>query len=109
MPRDRGSIKWSSLMLPEHAELLKEMWQNDDKRTKPNLDEQQAELLDAQILEAFEWQSPVCLYIYENGGITELTGTIIKLDSPANSVLLEVSDQSDKQIVFDDILQLIFK
>ncbi|SFA74783.1 YolD-like protein [Lentibacillus halodurans] len=108
MPRDRGSIKWSSLMLPEHVELLKEMWQHDGKTLKPTVDEQQTALLDDQLLEAFELQSPVCLRIYENGGITERTGMIKKLDSQTNSILLKISDQSNKRIAFHDILSLTF-
>lgn len=41
MVNDRGSIKWSALMLPEHVEMIKEMWAEDDKKEKPILDEQQ--------------------------------------------------------------------
>ncbi|GAB3801050.1 YolD-like family protein [Virgibacillus kimchii] len=43
MVNDRGNIKWTSLMLPEHVQLIKEMWEEDDKKEKPILDEQQIE------------------------------------------------------------------
>ncbi|QKY69160.1 YolD-like family protein [Lentibacillus sp. CBA3610] len=106
MPRDRGSIKWSSLMLPEHAELLKEMWENDGERIKPNLDEQQSELLNAQLLEAFEFQVPVCLQIYENGTIAEVTGVLNKLDSQTGHVILNRFSEPDKRIAFHNILSI---
>ncbi|WP_079529476.1 YolD-like family protein [Halobacillus hunanensis] len=41
--RDRGTIKWTSLMLPEHVELIKEVWQEDEGVPKKVIDEQQAE------------------------------------------------------------------
>ncbi|MFA1820537.1 YolD-like family protein [Virgibacillus oceani] len=43
MTNDRGSIKWTSLMMPEHVEMLNQMWAEDDKKEKPILDEQQIE------------------------------------------------------------------
>ncbi|HLR63111.1 MAG TPA: YolD-like family protein [Lentibacillus sp.] len=109
MPRDRGNIKWASLMLPEHTELLKEMWKEDEIKSKPELDEQQVELLNDQLLEALRRRSPICLRIYENGVMAEWTGTISKLDSQTNSVILETSVHSNKRIAFGDIFQIIFK
>ncbi|SEA54550.1 YolD-like protein [Thalassobacillus cyri] len=40
--RDRGTIKWTSLMLPEHVKMVKEVWKEDERIEKPILDEQQA-------------------------------------------------------------------
>ncbi|MFD1360510.1 YolD-like family protein [Lentibacillus salinarum] len=109
MPKDRGSIKWSSLMLPEHVERLKEMWQADGKMKKPTLDEQQAELLNDQLREAFEWQWPVWLHIYENGSVTELSGTVKKLDRHTKSATVKTMARPDTTIAFQDILQITFQ
>lgn len=38
---DRGTIKWTSLMLPEHVKMLNDIWQEDNRKEKPILDEQQ--------------------------------------------------------------------
>ncbi len=40
MLRDRGTIKWTAMMLPEHVELLKEIWNEDNKPLPKTLDEQ---------------------------------------------------------------------
>ncbi|WP_209300539.1 YolD-like family protein [Lentibacillus salicampi] len=108
MPNDRGSIKWTSLMMPEHIELLKEMWVEDDKNSKPVLDEQQVEFLNVQLQEAFEDQDTVCLRIYENDAMIELTGVVAKLDNQTSSVLLNRFNRPDKRIAFQNILQLVF-
>ncbi|WP_406945780.1 YolD-like family protein [Halobacillus sp. SY10] len=41
--RDRGTIKWTSLMLPEHVEMVKQVWKEDERIEKPILDEQKWE------------------------------------------------------------------
>ncbi|GGF15217.1 hypothetical protein GCM10010954_12290 [Halobacillus andaensis] len=35
---DRGKIKWTSLMLPEHVEMVKETYKEQNKVEKPLLD-----------------------------------------------------------------------
>lgn len=44
--RDRGTIKWTSLMLPEHVEMIKQVWKEDERIEKPILDEQKMEEID---------------------------------------------------------------
>ena len=41
MVNDRGTKKWTSLMLPEHVEILKKVFAEQSYQTKPILDEQQ--------------------------------------------------------------------
>ena len=40
--RDRGTIKWTSLMLPEHVEMIMRLWKEDERVEKGILDEQKA-------------------------------------------------------------------
>ncbi|MFC7319399.1 YolD-like family protein [Halobacillus campisalis] len=44
--RDRGTIKWTSLMLPEHVEMIKKVWKEDQRVEKGILDEQKAVEID---------------------------------------------------------------
>src|SRR5690625_4327754 len=41
MLRDRGTKKWASIMLPEHAKMLEHIWTESEHKDKPVLDEQQ--------------------------------------------------------------------
>lgn len=45
MGRDRGTMKWASLMLPEHVKLLQHIWREDIKVNKPELDGQELALM----------------------------------------------------------------
>jgi len=39
MLRDRGTKKWTSIMLPEHAKMLEHIWKESEHKDKPILDE----------------------------------------------------------------------
>jgi|SRR5690625_2431427 len=41
MLRDRGTKKWTSIMMPEHAKMLEHIWSETEHKDKPILDEQQ--------------------------------------------------------------------
>lgn len=84
MLKDRGSIKWTSLMLPEHVELLKNLWQEDKKTVKPILDEQELELLNERIIDAASSKKEVTLSVYENGIINKYCGVVVLKEQAIN-------------------------
>ena len=45
MIRDRGRIKWVSMMLPEHIKLLRDWVKEDQYEEQKEIDEQQLELM----------------------------------------------------------------
>ncbi|WP_079509644.1 YolD-like family protein [Mesobacillus jeotgali] len=61
MIRDRGRIKWTSMMLPEHVKMLRDWAQEDEYENEKQLDEQQLEQLNETILEAMEYNRPVSI------------------------------------------------
>ena len=63
MIKDRGNIKWTSLMLTEHREKLRELYERDKDIEKPVLDEQQLEKLDSLIREVVQFQAEVKIFI----------------------------------------------
>lgn len=101
MPQDRGSIKWTSLMLPEHVELLKDLWREDEKVEKPLLDSQQIELNHNQLQMAFMHEEQIRLRYYSNGFIHEISGKIEKLDQ---GVFLQTDENEEIRIPFHQIL-----
>ncbi|MGM9930035.1 YolD-like family protein [Pradoshia sp.] len=65
MIRDRGKIKWTSLMLPEHVSLLREWAQEDSYETRNELDEQKIEEINQIIAEAMEYGTAVRITYYK--------------------------------------------
>lgn len=94
MVHDRGSIKWTSLMLPEHVELLKSIWNEDKKQTKPILDEQEIEVLNMQLIEAYQEKQRITVTYYKNHQLFTIEGQVIKLDSVHHTILVRNSEQT---------------
>jgi hypothetical protein len=76
MIRDRGRIKWVSMMLPEHVQLLREWAEEDTYEIKEELDEQHLEVMDEIISEAMEFDKPVTVIHYRNKKHELLIGNI---------------------------------
>ncbi|RDW19604.1 YolD-like family protein [Oceanobacillus arenosus] len=107
MAKDRGTIKWSSLMLPEHVEMLKELWKEDEKVQKPVLDQQQIEIIHNDMMNAYHSGSAVTLTSYQNATISHLSGVITKLDQFRKSIILQTDDNERHIIPFQQITSLI--
>lgn len=65
MIRDRGKIKWTSMMLPEHVSLLREWAEEDSYETRNELDEQKIEEINHTIAEAMEYGANVRISYYK--------------------------------------------
>lgn len=80
MIQDRGSIKWTAMMLPEHVKLLREYNESLDKVEKPVLDEQKYEEFNEVICEAMEENMTLQFTYYQKGEIKKLVGNIHYID-----------------------------
>lgn len=76
MIRDRGRIKWTSMMLPEHVKMLRDWAHEDTYEERKALDEQQLEEMNMTIGEAMETGSAVTITYYEKRRHQLLIGTI---------------------------------
>jgi YolD-like protein len=79
--RDRGNIKWTSLMLPEHVKLLRR-YINEEYHDVPEsiLDEQQLAEINALILESMEFNFPLSFTVYKDKRLKEISGHIHYID-----------------------------
>lgn len=76
MIRDRGRIKWTSMMLPEHVKMLRDWVGEDSHETKRILDEQQFEEMNAVMGEAMEEGKEVSIAHYDRNRYQLLIGKI---------------------------------
>lgn len=80
MIRDRGRIKWTSMMLPEHVKMLRDWAREDEEEKERELDEQQLEQMNETVLEAMEFNHPVAITYYRQRKYELVVGTIHYLD-----------------------------
>jgi len=76
MIRDRGSIKWTAMMLPEHVKLLREWAEEDSYEQKPELDEQQMEEMNHLLCHALEVNQELVITYYNQKRHQLMIGTI---------------------------------
>lgn len=80
--RNRGNIKWTSLMLPEHVkELRRYIHEEYYDVPEQSIDEQQMEEMNELILEAMEYNFPLTFIIYKNRRLESIVGNIHFVDS----------------------------
>ena len=80
MIKDRGTIKWTSLMLPEHVKTLRDWAAEDKLEKKPELDEQAFEQIGIVVMDSLNYTLPIRLTIWENGLFTTFTCIVVKVD-----------------------------
>lgn len=94
MPNDRGTIKWTSLMLPEHVEMLKELWAEEEKTTMPKLDQQELECINQIAQTAYCNKESVQISIFHNGKHQFYQGKILKMNPLKSTLQLQLNGQS---------------
>lgn len=82
---DRGSLKWTSLMIPEHKKMLQEMYAELEHIEQPELDEQEKERLNQTLITAMEYDRPIQLSVYEEGAIHMMKGKVKTYNSTDRS------------------------
>ncbi|MCM3210143.1 YolD-like family protein [Bacillus licheniformis] len=106
MLRDRGSIKWVSMMLPEHVELLREYHESFQKIKKPILDEQKYEEFNEIICEAMAENRFLQFAYYRQGEVKTLAGRIHYADALKRE--LRIVSQADEICILkiEDIIEI---
>lgn len=80
MIRDRGNIKWTAMMLPEHLEELRKWQAEDDLVKRPVLSEWDLMEIQEEIDLALRRKCEVEVQTWRDGVIHKLAGVIDDLD-----------------------------
>ncbi|MEI3606108.1 YolD-like family protein [Pseudogracilibacillus sp. SE30717A] len=87
---DRGTMKWVSLMLPEHVEMLKEVFI--EYKEKPILDEQKMTEIDQLLKHALKHQVTIEMTYFHDGDHLTLRGKLAKIDQWKGYIVLKNED-----------------
>ena len=106
MIRDRGTIKWTSMMLPEHVQSLKEALIDEKKIEKPLLDEQAIEEFELIICEAMEYNNTIACEIYDSGFSKTIKGTVHFINHIKSQLILQDSKGYFHHIPFYNLINI---
>ncbi|NLT94276.1 MAG: YolD-like family protein [Clostridia bacterium] len=76
--KDRGAIKWSAMMLPEHRKLLEKLLAEQQYVEKPSLAQDKCEEINRVLLEALAKGKKVGFKIYQDHAIQSIEGVITR-------------------------------
>ncbi|MGE7840692.1 YolD-like family protein [Lysinibacillus sp. NPDC093712] len=99
---DRGNMKWTSLMLPEHLDKLKEWKKEQFYDTKRVLTEWEFDEIEQIIQRSYKMKEQVKLTIWSNNKLYDVIGIITGTDILNKELLIE-TDISIKRITFDQL------
>lgn len=80
MIRDRGRIKWTAMMLPEHVEQLRDWQKEDQHQIREQPDEQQLEEWNYQIREAVERDLSLTVHYWQDEKVMTASGIVRKIN-----------------------------
>ncbi len=106
MIRDRGTIKWTAMMLPEHVQSLKDVLVDEQRIKQPILDEQEIEEIEIIICEAMEYNTPVTFKVFNNGFVESITGTTHYINQLKSQIIFQDLDGYFHHIPFKNIISV---
>lgn len=87
--KDRGMVKWQGMMLPEHSQLLRDWYAEDDQDKKPELTIDDLELIQEEIETALTRRCEVRMKTWRNHKFHFHCGVIKELDSERRLLVFE--------------------
>lgn len=103
--RDRGTKKWTAMMLPEHVELLRDWMDEDHWVEKPEFDEWEFELIQEELERGVKSKNIVRIETWNEGLVNAFQGMIIKQDFTSRSIYLQ-DPFNVECIKVDDIIRV---
>lgn len=100
---DRGTKKWTAMMMPEHIKMINDLWAEDDKKEKPFIDEQLQIEFGIKLRLALKDDLTVEVEYYADHDYHTEKGKLIYLDPISRQLRF---DGNDDYICLDDIIDV---
>ncbi|MFJ8263170.1 YolD-like family protein [Rummeliibacillus sp. NPDC094406] len=107
MIRDRGNIKWTAMMLPEHVQRLR-IWQQETQQiAKPAFDEWTLQALEEELMQAYYGKKEVLLEVWHQRASTQNRGVITELKGEEKKLCLyDTTQRTNNWIDVEVILHI---
>lgn len=99
MLRDRGTKKWTSMMLPEHVEGLKQLFKEEAYKAMPILDEQQKIQNELFLQAALKYDSIIKVVYFKDHDFHVMKGHILFIDILNGILRMEEMDINLEYII----------
>lgn len=106
MIKDRGTKKWTAMMIPEHVRMVKRIYRETNNIQKPELDNQSIEQFETVIWEAQNSKSDVVLTYWEDGKFKITLGKIHKVNLSAKTISIKENSEDIITIAMRNIVDV---
>ncbi|MGJ9458491.1 YolD-like family protein [Oceanobacillus sp. CF4.6] len=104
MVNDRGNIKWTAMMMPEHINLLNQMWEEKEHKIKSELDEQQLNDINMKLQLAIHNDLSITIEYYKRYDFHKINGKLKKIDTMKR--YLQLNDNKYTIVSLESILEV---
>jgi hypothetical protein len=105
---DRGKIKWQpASFLPLGFEMTRAMFKDQQRQSKPILDDYQTDEFDAKICYAMEFKLAVKPSVWADDFTTDIIGRIHYVDSVTHQLRVEVKPGEYERVAFEDVTGVV--
>lgn len=101
MINDRGTKKWTAIMMPEQIKMLQDVFAEQNHKEKPTLDDQRLAENETMLKEAIENNLTVEIIYFKDHDLHDVCGKILFIQ-PQNGYL----QLDDLKINLDDIIEV---
>ncbi|MFD2045998.1 YolD-like family protein [Ornithinibacillus salinisoli] len=95
---DRGSIKWTSMMIPEHVKMLQEIRERQNYKQKPVISDYQKEEINIHLQMAIHNDLTIELEYFKDHDYHKIKGKLLSVD-----VLNQYVNIEDEYIPLDNL------
>ncbi|MRX54719.1 YolD-like family protein [Bacillus idriensis] len=107
MIRDRGTIKWTAMMLPEHVKWLREFDEEDGRSDKPEIDDDVVAEIEARIFCAMEAGEALTFNVWQNGWRKTIVAEVHFVDPVTRELRMINADGMAVRVNFEDIIGIM--
>jgi len=107
--KDRGNIKWTSLMLVEHRKKLEKLKKSENNKEKPELAKDELKRLDFLLKKALNENLKIKVTYYYKNDFHQWKGEIEKIDSISKQIILSSDEKKEDKkfkIELEDITNI---
>ncbi|WP_244919018.1 YolD-like family protein [Paenibacillus dendritiformis] len=104
---NNGLWESSRMMLPQHKQALLTHQENQNRRERPQLDEQEWEGINSHLQRSMMESEPITLDVYDPFDKRAVRGTVVDIDMLGQRVRIRTENEEKRWIRAEDILGVI--
>ncbi|WP_243290152.1 YolD-like family protein [Bacillus sp. FJAT-47783] len=108
MIRDRGTIKWTAMMLPEHVKILRDWMKEDGYEEKPELDEQKLEQFNELIYQSLKQRCELQFTYYAERTFHSVRGRVVNITPIHRTIRIEQKEKGERELKIDSIVDIVY-